>query len=264
MNRKTLAISTFVLAAMVASPAKATMVAGWDFSQYLAGFLSTDGATFTDTLDANYSHLDPTFGGGAESAAFGTMFIDGTFGSVDTPLDGTDPFNPLTPSLVSNVTRPDAVAGLNFNSGGACNVLVNEGQDFCNNNAMIASAATSVAFAADLASIPEAGSNWLLSFAGKTISGTATIQVEFSTNGVDFNVISTEQLTTVDTLFEVALGGTASEQGIVRLSFDVSNGLALIDNLALDADLATVPEPGVMALALSGLVGLGIYGRRRA
>ena len=43
-----------MLASMsLAGSARATMVAGWDFSQYFgAGFLSTDGATFQTTLDA--------------------------------------------------------------------------------------------------------------------------------------------------------------------------------------------------------------------
>ena len=78
------------VAAFVSAPAQATMVAGWDFSQYLSDSqLSVDGATYTDTLSANYSNLDPTFGAGAESAAFGTMYIDGSFGSTAIEITGS-------------------------------------------------------------------------------------------------------------------------------------------------------------------------------
>ena len=263
MKRKTLALtaSALLLAGTIATPAQATMVAGWDFSQYLAGFLSIDGATFTDTLDANYSDIDPTFGAGAESASYGTLFLDGSFGSTATPLDGTDPINPITPSLVSNAGRPSA---LTFNDGAACNVLVNEGQSFSNDNAMIATDAATAAFAADLASIPESGSDWILSFGGRTDAGSATVQVEFSSDGVNFAVISSENLNTVDTLFEVNLGADTTDQAVVRLTFDVSNGNALIDNVALDATLASVPEPSTLALVLAGLVGIGGFGRNRA
>ena len=75
-----LALSAFVASS---SSAQASLVAGWDFSQYAGdGFMSIDGGgSFTNTLPANYSDLDPTFGAGFESGAFGTMFADGQFGS---------------------------------------------------------------------------------------------------------------------------------------------------------------------------------------
>jgi len=63
------------LAALVAGPsaAQSSLVAGWDFSQYAGdGFMSIDGgSSFTNTLPANYSDLDPTFGAGFDSSAFG-------------------------------------------------------------------------------------------------------------------------------------------------------------------------------------------------
>ena len=50
--------------AAVSSPAQASTIAGWDFSQYVgSSFLSVDGASFTNTLDANYSDLDPNGAG---------------------------------------------------------------------------------------------------------------------------------------------------------------------------------------------------------
>ena len=70
------------ISVLSAGGANATMVAGWDFSQYLApGALTIDGANGTNVLSANYSNLDPTSGAGAESAAFGTMYMNGRHGS---------------------------------------------------------------------------------------------------------------------------------------------------------------------------------------
>src|SRR5262245_1029525 len=60
------ALIGLIASAFLAAPAGATGIAGWDFSQYLGtSLLSTDGATFTNTLSANYSQLDPTFNAGA-------------------------------------------------------------------------------------------------------------------------------------------------------------------------------------------------------
>lgn len=119
-----------------------TLVAGWDFSQYaLDGALSIDGETLTDVLDANYSDYDPTFGAGAESAAYGRMFLDGEFGSTATPLDlDNDPIVPsaVAPgSLQSNLSTPlNGVPDpdVPFDS---CPVLMNEGQLYCNQLTML-------------------------------------------------------------------------------------------------------------------------------
>src|SRR5258707_9305890 len=93
------------VSALLSAPAGATGIAGWDFSQYFGdGLLSTDGVTFTNTLSANYSNLDPTFNAGAESAAFGTMFMNGSFGSTNVNAgSGTEQFLPTTGSLASNL-----------------------------------------------------------------------------------------------------------------------------------------------------------------
>jgi hypothetical protein len=79
------------------SSAQASLVARWDFSQYAGdGFMSIDGgSSFTNTLSANYSDLDPTFGAGFESAAFGTMYVDGSFGSTPVAaVSGSEQFLP--------------------------------------------------------------------------------------------------------------------------------------------------------------------------
>src|SRR5262245_38700507 len=135
-------LTPLAMAALIGSAADATMIAGWDFSQYFdTGALSTDGVDFTATLDANYSDLDPSFGAGAQSAAFGTMHMDGSFTSTDgTPQLGTgnEPFQPSSAtggSLASNLTAP---GGVDFDSH---TVLIDEGQTFANSLAMIVSSA---------------------------------------------------------------------------------------------------------------------------
>src|SRR5258706_9280827 len=87
MNRKLrVAAPVIALSALLAGPGQAvvTVAAGWDFSQYQgAGSL----APFSNTLPANYSDSDPTFNAGNGSAAFGTLYFDGSNGSSNTVTD---------------------------------------------------------------------------------------------------------------------------------------------------------------------------------
>ena len=246
MNAKLL-ISTLaatVLSAAVAGPALAIpgMVAGWDFSQYSTdGFLSLDEVTLSNTLSSNYSDLDPTNGAGAESAAFGTMHLDGQFGSTNTPLDFADPFVPSAAAGGSLTSNQGAPGGANFDS---FTILLSEAQPFANPFAMSAVAAATVVFEANLVSVPEIGNDWSISFGARTFSGTSAIGIEFSTDGVTFNPFGSVNLTTVDTLFSVVFGGGPSEQAFVRLSFNPASGQPFIDNVAIGANLTTVvPEP---------------------
>jgi hypothetical protein len=256
-------LTALALAAFVGSSAEATMVAGWDFSQYAGdSFMSTDGGgSFTNTLDANYSDLDPTFGAGAESAAFGTMYVNGQFGSTNVPAgSGTEQFLPSAAvggSLVSNLTAP---GGTDFDS---FTVLASEGQISTESLAMIAAATSIVVFEADLGSVPVIGSNWSISFGGRTANGTSSVGIAFSTDGVNFTSFGSQNLTTVDTLFTVNLGVAATNNAYVRLTFDpVGINQPLIDNVALNATLA-VPEPSTAVFGALGLVGLLIAGRKR-
>ena len=149
-TRLATSLTALALMASVGTSAHATMIAGWDFSQYAGdGFMSTDGGgTFANTLDANYSDLDPTFGAGTESAAFGTMYADGFLGSTNVPAgSGNEQFLPsaaLGGSLVSNLTAP---GGVDFDS---FTVLASEGQLSTESLAMIAAAQSVVVFEADL------------------------------------------------------------------------------------------------------------------
>jgi hypothetical protein len=224
------------------SSAQASLVAGWDFSQYAGdGFLSIDGgATFTNTLSANYSDLDPTFGAGFESAAFGTMYVDGSFGSTPvTAGSGSEEFLPSAAvggSLLSNLDAPSLV---DFD---AFTVLQSEGQLSAESLAMTAPAAVSVVFEADLTGAARTGSNWSLSLGGRTSTGSSSVAVEFSSDGTSFGSLGSLNLTAVDSTFTVSLGAASTDLAYVRLTFNpVGTAQPLIDNVALNADLSEPP-----------------------
>ena len=260
------ALASLAVSAASAVTAQATGIAGWDFSQYFSsGELSTDGATYTNTLSANYSNLDPTFNAGAEAAAYGTMYMDGTAGSTNVNAgSGSDPFVPFTGSLASNL--PFFPASNPFDSQ---TILLNEGQTFANLLSMTATNSVSVVFQGTVSSLAgQTAQNWGIVLGGKTLSGTSSVGIEFSTNGASYSSFGTLNLTSLDTPFTVNFGATASPQGFVRLTFAAPAGggvnQALIDNLTLRADVVPVPEPGTAAMLLLGLVGLARAGRRHA
>ncbi len=233
------------------------MVAGWDFSQYAgSGIGSTDGATFTETLSANYSDFDPTFGAGAESAAFGTLYYDGSFGSTNVnPNGSTDAIWPSSGNLSSNQTRP---AGVQF---GANTVQIDEGATFAGDYSLTNQADVSLVFTADLTSTSQFGQDWVFTFAGSHQDSTGTATVEFSTDGVSYSTIDTFNLTTADSLFTSNLGSDLTDVAYVRLSLS-GNAASLIDNVAISGTV--VPEPSTYA-AIAGVLALGFaaYRRRR-
>lgn len=266
-KRLVTSLTPLALAALVGSSAQATMIAGWDFSQYTGdGFMSVDGGgSFTNTLAANYSDLDPTFGAGAESTALGTMYVNGQFGSTNVAAgSGLEEFVPSAAaggSLVSNLTAPGGIA--DFDS---FTVLASEGQLSTESLAMIAAATSSVVFEADLSSTSQAGSVWSISFGAKMFSGTSSVGIEFSSDGVTFVSFGSVNLTTVDTPFNVALGADETSKAYVRLSFDPSGAnQPFLDNVAINAAnlVAVVPEPSTALLGSLGLLGLAVAGRRR-
>ncbi|MCG8589592.1 MAG: PEP-CTERM sorting domain-containing protein [Proteobacteria bacterium] len=252
---KKLLIASVAALAVSAGSAQADMIAGWDFSQYLgAGALSTDGATLSTSLDANYSDFDPTFGAGAESAAFGTMYLDGQFGSSAV----SNQVAPTNGSLASNLTAP---GGQPFDS---LTVLTDEGQTFANLLALTVNQPFNIVFEADLTSAALLGTDWGISFGGRTFSGSASVGIEFSTDGVSYSSFGSVDLSTSDTPFSVALGSDVSSNGYVRLLFDGAGGQPIIDNVAITATTSPIPEPGTAALLLIGLAGLARSSRRRA
>ncbi len=244
----------------LAGTSNATMIAGWDFSQYLApAALTIDGVEGTNTLAANYSDLDPT-GLGPDSGVFGALYINGMYGSslVD-PLGSFPEFIPTDINLVSNLDAPGGVVQFN-----QLNNLVDEGQLFANEFGMVNRAAVQVVFGANLFGVPGLGSDWSMSFAGRTEAGAATLQIEFSTDGSTYFSFGSVNLNTVDTPFDVVLGTAATDAAFGRLTFAEpvggSDGRVIIDNLGIHA---TVPEPTAAMLCAAGL-GLAILsGARR-
>lgn len=259
MRLPLLAIASVLI--LAPAPARAFLVAGWDFSQYLGdGILSVDGETYVLTLPANYSSLDPTFNAGVESAAYGTMYIDGSNGS--SSVDPEDPalpaFAPTAGSLVSNLDAPVFAPGDNaFDSD---TILLDEGgQIFANLQSMIAPQPVSVVFEASLGAAGQTAGNWLLSFGGKTSSGTSMVGIGVSTDGGGFGIAGSVQLTDVDTQYVVDLGAAEAETIFVRLDFHPQDlDWPIIDNVAI-----TVPEPGAVA-QLAAAAALLLALRRRA
>jgi hypothetical protein len=232
-------LSTAV-AASHAAPAPGAVIAGWDFSQWAGdNALITNATTFAlqDTLDANYSNLDPTFNAGAESAAFGTLYFNGELGS--TNVDETASFPVFAPtalgSLNSNLDAPVQDPGDNpFNS---FSILRSEGQDFTHLLGMTASAALSVVFEGDLTSVPQSASGWSVSFGGKTFSGSSVIGIAFSTNGTAYTSFGSVTLNTTDRAFSVNLDPPEADRVFVRFTFDPSGGQPIIDNVAIEGTL---------------------------
>jgi hypothetical protein len=248
-------IVSMAVSASIAGPSQAFLAAGWDFSQYAGdALLQIDGIHFTTTLSANYSDLDPTFGAGAESAAFGTMYLNGSFGSSAVVPTGfnDEAFLPTAGSLQSNLDLP-------LPSFDAFTVLQAEGQLLYNPLSMTAQDAVSVVFKTDLSSVPETGGNWSLSFAGKTFSGTSIVGIDFSIDGSSYASAGSVMLDDSDARYSVNLGTAASETAFVRFSFN-PEGVAqpIIDNVAV-----SVPEPGILVQSLAALSGLLVSVRLR-
>jgi hypothetical protein len=189
------------------------------------------------------------------------MYVNGQHGSTAVPVGtGNEQFLPTAAyggSLTQNLTAPLLSDFDSFNT-----LLSEGGQVSAESLAMLAAAQSIVVFEADLGSVPVIGSNWSISFAGRTTEGNSSMGIEFSTNGVTFTSFGSANLTAVDTLFNINLGAAATNNAYVRLSFAAGASRPLIDNLALNATLA-VPEPSTALVGSLGLVGLLVAGRKR-
>lgn len=254
MRINAVAIASAIVAMAVS--AQGATIAGWDFSQWAgAGILSTNGQVATNRLSANYSSLDPTGNAGTESAAFGTLYFDGQFGSSNVTAigDGSEVFTPAADSLDSNLDAPVVTFGNNpFDSHG---ILDDEGQQFTEYLSMAATGPVQVVFAANLTSVPQTASGWQLTFGGR--AGLASpLAVDFSTNGVDYLSAGSVSLSTADTPYSVNLGQASGKRMFVRLSFapTVGAGAQFIDNVAIQG--AVAPEPATLGLLLAGLASL--------
>jgi hypothetical protein len=240
----------------LATSAQAALVAGWDFSQYESGggALATDGLdNLANTLSANYSSLDPTNNAGVESAQYGTMYLNGQFGSSNVTSVFSGSIIPVSGSLSANL---DAATPNQFNS---FTVLAAEGQLFQEDLKMQTSASTSAVFAADVGAGKQA-SGWSISFATQMTSGSGSVVVEYSPDGTTYTQIANLSLSTAEAKQDVALSSDAAQRAFVRLTF---SGGATFDNVAINGLVAAVPEPATASLLALGLGGLALLGSRR-
>lgn len=258
--RKTIAAVVPLLFA--ASGAQATFIAGWDFGQYAGpGAPTTDGVNLASEVKATYSDFDPTFGAGAESTAFGSLWLDGTAGSSPGAGGLLVPTSDAISLLQTLPQNNVPVGDVTFDSGV---VQVNEGttafgvwQDV----SMISQGTVDVVFQVDS---PGPTSDWFIQLAGLSFAGGGTIDVAWSSDGAAYNPFTTLNLGTTEQAYLVDFGGTALDgQGtsFVRLSFNDAN--LVIDNVGVSGTVS-VPEPSVAILLMAGLAGLARAGRARA
>jgi hypothetical protein len=255
--------AAFAACLFVASQAQAIpqLVAGWDFSQScLEGNLCDQNFAPIQTLAANYSDLDTTAGMGAESADFGTMYLDGQFASTSVPGFGGW-FTTVSPNLTLNTSNHEDFPLVEFGAAGNASIMQAEipGVPY-QQHAMRASDTVDVVFRAELSSAGLVGSDWEVSFAAIS-EGSSAVAVSFSLDGVTYSPVRTENLGTAEEEVVVSLGGTDLSQAFVMLSFDGLDDPSRIDNLAIKADV--IPEPGTALLLGAGLGGLTLFRRRR-
>jgi len=257
----------------IASTAQATAVAAWDFSQFLVSGQLTTETTFAvaQTLDANYSDLDPNKLG-SPADQFGTMYLNGDFGSTSAGLTGD--FVPNSNDLTLNNDALDDPLRLIGSNGSLAILDVIEGQEFTNmlgfGPAITAADGNpgtggTVVFGADLSSVPELGQDWSLSFAGLTVSGgTSEVGVEFSTDGVTFQSLDPFVLESNAAVFQTTALGGPTDEAFFRLTFtdSVSQTFPSIDNVAISATLVSEPTRD-LAMAGALLAVLGLYAHRR-
>jgi hypothetical protein len=237
---------------------QAALVAGWDFSQFAAsGANSTDGATFTGAISANYSD-SYTPSPDAAAAAQGTLFYDGTNGSTLTDFTtfGTPTVGPTSGGLGSvQVQTADANP---FSDSSSYGLLLSSGQAFAANYTLRSTGDVSLVFSATAAA---ASTDWAITFAALDTDG-ATIGWEYSTDGSSFSAAAAGStiVGTADTGYTASfaeLDGQSTVYIRANLS-NVAGGTLQLDNVGITA----VPEPATYALFL-GTIALGFIMRRR-
>lgn len=280
-------VSTVAALALGAGVAQGRTIAGWDFSQYRgAGSMTVDNSTFVDTLSANYSAEDGSFGAGSGAAAFGTLYMNGTGGSSNiTPGFGTGDVQPVAADVTANINAPTLgvsapiqayVRGTSsFNTFAVLDV---EGQLNEQLTALGAIAnSPAVVFEADLSSlgVGNGGTQWSVSFGGLTRTeaacddgnpGTTTdcdasVTVEYELDGGGYSTASTVTLTPTEQQFSVPLDLSSAQVARVRLTLDTTAGRPIIDNVSVEAQY--VPEPTLAWQLGAGALGLVALSRRR-
>ncbi|MGB0619025.1 MAG: PEP-CTERM sorting domain-containing protein [Myxococcota bacterium] len=234
---KKLAFAT-VLAALVAGPATAGLVAGWDFSD-----LSGDSASIPANHPANYV-------GTATASALN-----------------------VTGDVIASAMRPGAAeadqAGLQGGINGfdsAVDPTWAPGEtSFDRRGEPLGLTARSVATAEfDFTLAAPVADNWIVTFGGDALSATGSattiVDVAFGGSCAGAASVASATLQPGDTEVSMWLGTLGSAGGCVVLSMDGSSTQPLIDNVAI----STVPEPGMGWMLVAGAAGLITAARRRA
>ena len=257
-----------VSSACLAGTAAAELIAGWDFSQYAADGSLDAGSGNVDTLPANYSSLDSSYGAGGtspgDSADFGTLFMNGAFGSSNVDETAASP----GPEVVAraNDTKANRLAPVTMSTSGAfpvnafdaLNVLLGEGQANQSRVGLTARTPVDLVFQADQGAVLT--KTWEVSFAGFAVAptGPVTVGVEFAPGCGSYSLIDTVVLSDAEQSFNMPLANVNAQEVCVRLSLDTANGQPVIDNVA-------VPEPGFASMLVAGVLALlGLERRRRA
>lgn len=264
------AVAVFVSAGM-AGTASAELVAGWDFSQYNADGSLDSGAGSDDTLSANYSSFDATGGAGGtgpgDAPDFGTMYMDGSFGSTD--VDETAAITDVLPEVVARAAFTEANRGAPLQPGtlptaafDEFSVLRGQGQVHTSYSGLVARDVANLVFQGTLPS--STTKEWTFSFAGFAIdpTGAVDVDVEFAADCGGYALVDTVTLTAAEQSFLVPVTASpiTDNEACVRLRLDPTNGQPVIDNTAI----TVVPEPGLVALAAGGVLLVGLNRRRRA
>ena len=229
------------LSAMLAGPAAAGLIAGWDFSDQsgdgaavasAAANLTGTGvtsATVTTTGDVLASSLPPGTNSGDDDGLQGG--INGAYGG-----DLSEPT--FAPGQVS------------FVGGAALGITARDDAD--------------ASFQAVL-SAPSAGT-YVVSFGGRAIvdaaapgSGETEVDVRFGASCGSAGSVGTVTLGEEDTEVTIFAGSTGSTTPCLVLDVDGTSVQPLLDNVAI----STVPEPGFAGLLVAGGVALAGMARRR-
>ena len=261
------AIASFAASLLLSGSAHATMIAGWDFSQYFGSgelYVEEPGFTgYTNELGANYSNLLLSPGAGPAASTFGNLFFNGEFGSTNVVPDSpTAALTPTSGSSVQNLTAPQTAAGyVPFNSFSTLN---SAGQGFEENLSLQIQSTVSFVFAAYTDTIPGLVGDWSISFGGKTLGGESLIDFAFSLDGgLNFIGAGTRTLNTTDSLFTVSLPGLPSDSALIRMTVNKGSSVnPQIDNVSISA--TPVPLPSVAILLGTALAAFATIGRGRA
>ncbi len=229
----------FGLSALMAGPAAAELVAGWDFSN-----LPVDGASVPASLAANYTATGTSGTLNVSGDVVASAMEPGSNETDDAGLQGGIDGNGF-------VTAPTFPFGTTSFSGGEYLGLTARG----------------TASAEFDASLPAPSSSyWQLTFGARAIvnkgvasNGRTTVGISFGDTCASAASVGDVEIGAEDTAVSLFLGPTGVAGGCVVFDLDGSTNQPLIDNVAL----STVPEPGMGAMLVAGALGLTGLVRRR-